>query len=218
MKKMKIHALVSAIMCSAILMGCGGADDSRNENPMQEERSRPNLGAETEAKRTEPNTPGKQAGEGGGIANPEIGGKEVLPSQTIVENIYVAPRLSNLESAIKQAELVRTLNATGPYTILAPDDAAFDALPEGVLEDLMKNENKQDLIAILNNHVIAGKLTSQNLQDGTMLKTVGGEQLTVTKRNNKIMVNGAEVIEMDGESKNGTIHVINKVLVPSKKE
>ena len=216
MKRTKIHALVGAIMCSTLLLGCGS--NERMKNPMQEE-TKPNPGSQPEARMTEPNTPGRQAQEGPEVvANPEIGGKEVLPSQTIVKNIYVAPRLTNLESLIKQAALVRTLSSTGPYTVLAPDDAAFDALPDGVLEDLMKDENRQDLIAILNNHVIAGKLTSQNLQDGTMLKTLGGEQLTITKRNNKIMINGAEVIEMDGESSNGTIHVINKVLVPGKKE
>ena len=216
MRKLNIHALLGALLCSVIFLSCG-TDEERKRNPMQEE-TRPNPGAQTEAKMANPNTPGRLAGEGEEVvANPEIGGKEVLPSQTIVENIYVAPSLSSLESAIKQADLVKTLSATGPYTIFAPHDEAFSALPEDVLKDLMKNENKAKLAAILNNHVVAGQLTSKNLQDGTVLKTVGGEQLTITKRGNQVMINGAAVTEADGVSKNGTIHVIDKVLVPAKK-
>lgn len=216
MKKLNILVLLGAFCCSVALQGCG-TDEERKRNPLQEE-TKPNPGSQPDAKMTNPNTPGRQASEGADVvANPEIGGKDVLPSQTIVENIYVSPRLTNLESALKQAELVRTLSATGPYTIFAPNDEAFDALPDNVLEDLMKNENKAKLVAILNNHVVAGLLTSKNLQDGTMLKTVGGEQLTVTKRDNQIMINGAAVTEPDGLSKNGTIHVIDKVLVPAKK-
>ena len=216
MKKLNILVLLGVFCCSIALQGCG-TDEERKRNPLQEE-TKPNPGSQPDAKMTNPNTPGRQASEGADVvANPEIGGKDVLPSQTIVENIYVSPRLTNLESALKQAELVRTLSATGPYTIFAPNDEAFDALPDDVLEDLMKNENKAKLVAILNNHVVAGLLTSKNLQDGTMLKTVGGEQLTVTKRDNQIMINGAAVTEPDGLSKNGTIHVINKVLVPAKK-
>lgn len=223
MKKTKIPALICCLFFSTLMFSCGSNDD-KMENPMQEE-TRPNPGAQVEAKMTDPNTPGRQAGEGemGGeevdltMTDPDVGGYEMMPSQNVVENITSAPTLTTLAAALRKADLVRTLNATGPYTVFAPTNEAFEALPDGVLEDLMEPENKQKLVEILNSHVVAGRLTANDLQDGTVLKTVGGEQLKVTKRNNEIMINGAEVVIANAQSDNGVIHVINKVLLPAEK-
>ncbi|GAB3201967.1 hypothetical protein GCM10027293_26220 [Pontibacter aydingkolensis] len=198
-----------------MLAGCGGADDSRNENPMQEERSRPNLGSEMEAKGANPNTEGRLAGEGDpAITDSRIGGNEMLPSQSIVENLTSAPDLTSFASALRNAEMVRALNGTGPYTVFAPNNQSFEDLPNGTVKDLMEDKNKQHLVDLLNNHIVAGKLKSENLQEGSMLKTIGGKQLKVTKRGEEIMINGAKVTLANKESGNGVIHVINKVLVP----
>jgi uncharacterized surface protein with fasciclin (FAS1) repeats len=224
MKETKIIALASVFVCSILLLSCGSNDD-RSKNPMQEE-GKVNSGAHEQAKMTNQNTPGKQAGEGEmegkevdlTMTDPDLGGYKMMPSQKIVENITSAPTLTTLASAIHRAELIRTLNATGPYTLFAPTNEAFEALPNGVIEDLMKDENKSQLLNILNNHVVAGRLTASNLQDGSILKTLGGEQLKVTKRDDNIMINGAEVIMANAQSDNGIIHVVNKVLIPSKKK
>ncbi|WP_299825007.1 fasciclin domain-containing protein [uncultured Pontibacter sp.] len=226
MKKGSLYLIACALMCSTMLAGCGGADDSRNENPMQEERSRPNLGSETEARGTNQNTDGHQSGEGdskggrevdasGTIS--EIGGREMSPSQNIVENINSVPDITTFASAMRKAELVKTLNGTGPYTVLAPNNGSFEALPDGRLSDLMKNENKQQLVELLNNHVIAGKLSAESLQDGAILKTIGGQQLRVSKRGADTMINGAKIETADNMSSNGVVHVINKVMVPEAK-
>ncbi|MFD2513705.1 fasciclin domain-containing protein [Pontibacter locisalis] len=225
MKETKLFGLGISIFCSTMLFSCGN-NEERMENPMQEE-TRPNPGAQVEAKMANPTTPGRIAGGGeaeGGteeveltMTDPDVGGHEMMPSQLIVENITSAPTLTTLAAALRKAELVRALSATGPYTVFAPTNKAFEGLPEGIVEDLMKEENEKKLVEILNNHVVAGRLTAEELRDGTMLKTVGGEQLKVTKRNNKIMINGAEVIIANAQSENGVIHIVDKVLMPERK-
>lgn len=212
-------AYTFAILCSTVLAGCGTTDENAANETQQESSTNP--GAEDVTGMTNPNTPGKQAGEGelGGDAvdadmtGPRIGGNEMVPSQNIVENISVNNDLSMLAGALKQADMVKALNATGPYTVFAPKNTAFEALPNGVLEDLMQADNKQRLTAILNNHVVAGKLTAAELTDGATLKTLNGQQLTVTKKGNDVMVNGAKVAQADVMSENGVIHLIEKVLV-----
>lgn len=223
MKGTRNIALASLLLCGTLLYSCG-SNDERMENPIQEE-TRPNPGAQTEAKMADPNTSGRlaQEGEMGGedvdlsMTDPGVGGYEMMPSQLIVENITSAPTLTTLAAALRKAELVRVLSTTGPYTVFAPTNKAFEGLPEGIVEDLMKEENEKKLVEILNNHVVAGRLTAEELRDGTMLKTVGGEQLKVTKRNNKIMINGAEVIIANAQSENGVIHIVDKVLMPERK-
>ncbi|MEJ8804190.1 fasciclin domain-containing protein [Pontibacter sp. H249] len=222
MRRINMYVLTGALLCSLLLLGCGGADDSRNENPMQEERSRPNLGSQPEARGTEQNTDGRQAGEGqmGGervdptATGSELGGREMMPTQNIVENISSSPNLVTFASVVRKAELVRTLNGTGPYTVFAPDNDSFEALQKDVLDGLMKDENRKELVNLINNHIIAGKLTADNLQDGAMLKTIGGQQLKVSKRGQDIMVEGAKVTMPNNMSENGVVHVINKVLQP----
>lgn len=211
-------AYAFGICCSSALFSCG-TDEENRRNPTQQE-TRPALGAQPDAKMTNPNTPGRQAQEGEindrnvelGMTDPQIGDAEMVPSRKLMENIASNSQLSTLAGALKKADLVNTLNATGPYTIFAPQNEAFEALPNGTLEDLMKTQNKQRLIELLNNHVVAGRLTAADLKDGTTLKTVGGEQLNITKRGNQVMVNGAQVVMADAVSSNGVIHVINKVV------
>ncbi|WP_266204298.1 fasciclin domain-containing protein [Pontibacter kalidii] len=212
-----------ALCCSMLLGSCGGTNDENAANEMQDETV-PNPGAEDVEGMTNPNTPGKQAGEGeldeddvdAEMTGPRIGGNEMLPSQKIVENISANNDLSVLMGALRQAGLVRTLNGTGPYTVFAPRNGAFEDLPNGTLEDLMQPENKQRLANLLNNHVVAGKLTAADLTDGTTLKTASGKQLSVTQKGNEVMVNGARVVQADVVSSNGVIHIVEDVLATEK--
>lgn len=219
MRKIRKVTYALAICCSSLLVSCGtGEENAANE--LQEE-TKPNPGSQPEARMTNPTTPGHQAQEGEDISlretDPGIGGYEMMPSQSIVENITSAPTLTTLASVLRKAELVRNLSGTGPYTVFAPTNEAFEALPGGTIEDLMKPENRQRLVDILNNHIVAGRLTAEQLQQGAMLKTVGGNQLRVEKQGEKVMVNGAEVVEPNNRSQNGVIHVVSKVLTPQEK-
>ena len=143
-----------------------------------------------------------------------IGDDKTVPSRNIVENATANKNLTTFISLVKNANMVNALNGTGPYTVFAPTEEAFQALPEGTLKDLMKTENRQRLEQLINNHLVAGKLTVADLQDGAMLKTTGGQQLKVSKQGNKVTLNGVEVTEADIMSSNGVLHAVNKVLMP----
>lgn len=181
------------------------------QNPMQEESTEPTARREADSRGVEPGTH-LEPGVTQEVSESRIGDYEMLPSQTIVQNITSNVNLTTLASVLKQAELVDALNATGPYTVFAPTNEAFEGLPEDTMEDLMKAENKEQLVALLQNHVVAGQLTAEQLQDGSTLKTLGGTQLKVSKAGERLMVNGAEVENEDAMSQNGVIHVINKVM------
>lgn len=213
MKKNSIIAYAFALLMGFYLTGCG-TDESNSQNPMQEENSEPTAREEPYARGTNPST-GVAKNDEGNISdtNPNIGGHEMMPTQIITENITSDYRLHTLASLIRQAELVETLNATGPYTVFAPLDDAFKALPENVLEDLTKAESRKRLVGLLNNHVVAGRLLVEELKDGAVLKTVGGESLKVEKKGDQVLINGALVTEPDQLSENGVIHIIEKVLV-----
>lgn len=109
--------------------------------------------------------------------------------------------------------MVNNLSGTGPYTVFAPTEEAFEALPDDTLASLKRLENRERLQEILNNHIIAGKLTTNDLQDGSLLKTTAGHQLTVSKRDGQIRINGALIVKPDEMSSNGVLHIIDKVLL-----
>ena len=135
------------------------------------------------------------------------------PSKTIAENIMTDSSHLILAKALDSTDLMETLNKPGPFTVFAPTDDAFRKLPDGVLESLM-GKRRPDLINILSYHIVAGSLKVDDLKDGDKLKTLAGEELTVTMRNDKITINGTSVIEADNESRNGIIHVIDGILFP----
>lgn len=210
-------------LCSAVgLAGCG-SDGETAENEMQSEAGN-DLREEPGARGVTPTTPGKISEEGqlgddeveADMTGPRIGDNTMTPAQSIVENISADSDLSMLLGALRQADLVKVLNGTGPYTIFAPTNEAFEALPNGTLDDLMQPENRQRLINLLNNHVVAGKITAADLTDGATLKTASGKQLMVTKKGNDVMVSGAKVEQPDMESSNGVIHIIEKVITVEK--
>ncbi len=122
--------------------------------------------------------------------------------------------LSTLVKALQAADLAGTLQQAGPFTVFAPTDEAFAALPAGTLDDLMKPENKQQLIEILTYHVAEGNVKAADLSDGMMVKTVNGNELKVMISGDKVMVNEASVTMPNVEASNGVVHVIDKVMLP----
>jgi uncharacterized surface protein with fasciclin (FAS1) repeats len=133
----------------------------------------------------------------------------------IVETAVANGSFNTLVAAVKAAGLVETLSGTGPFTVFAPVDAAFDALPAGTVDTLVKPENKAQLTGILTYHVVAGKVMSSDLTDGMTATTVNGQTVTIHLKNGKVMVNNAEVIIADVATDNGVIHAINAVLMPA---
>lgn len=132
----------------------------------------------------------------------------------IVDTAVEAGSFKTLVAAVQAAGLVETLKGEGPFTVFAPTDEAFAALPEGTVEDLLKPENKDKLASILTYHVVPGKVMSSDLSDDMMAKTVEGSEIKVDLGNG-VMVNDANVVTADVEADNGVIHVIDKVIMPS---
>ncbi|ASP20003.1 immunogenic protein MPT70 [Antarctobacter heliothermus] len=131
----------------------------------------------------------------------------------IVDTAKEAGSFETLLAAATAAGLVDTLKSDGPFTIFAPTDAAFAALPEGTVETLLMPENKDQLVSILTYHVVAGKVMSTDLSDDMMATTVQGTDIMIDL-DNGVMVNDATVVTADIEASNGVIHVIDKVIMP----
>lgn len=146
-----------------------------------------------------------------------VGGAMMVPSKNIVENAVGSSDHTTLVAAVKAAGLVETLSGTGPFTVFAPTNAAFAALPAGTVDNLLKPEMKGDLTKVLTYHVVAGALKAADLTDGMELTTVEGEKLKVTVKDGKVMVGNATVTIADVVSSNGVTHVIDTVLMPSGK-
>jgi len=158
--------------------------------------------------------------------NPMVGGAAMYPSKTIVENAVNSKDHTTLVAAVKAAGLVDTLNGTGPFTVFAPTNAAFDRLPAGTVDMLVKPENKATLTKILTYHVVPGRVTSAQLaakiragHGKAMLTTVEGGTLTAKMSGRNIVLVDAKggsstVTTADVMQKNGVIHVVNAVLMP----
>ena len=145
-----------------------------------------------------------------------VGGAAMLPIRDIVDNAVLANNVTTVVAAVKAAGLVDTLKSAGPFTVFAPNNAAFAALPSGTVDTLLKSENKSKLTDILTYHVVSGRYKSKDLTDGLTLKTVEGKNLTFTRVSGVLMINGNVSIETaDIISSNGVTHVINSVLMPN---
>lgn len=134
-------------------------------------------------------------------------------SKDIVDTAVGAGSFGTLVAAVQAAGLVDTLKGDGPFTVFAPTDEAFAALPAGTVEDLLKPENKDKLTAILTYHVVAGKVMSTDLSNGMMATTVQGSDVKIMTEGG-VTVNGANVVQADVEASNGVIHVIDAVILP----
>jgi uncharacterized surface protein with fasciclin (FAS1) repeats len=125
-----------------------------------------------------------------------------------------AGSFNTLVAAVKAAGLVETLQGTGPFTVFAPTDEAFAKLPKGTVEDLLKPENKEKLVAILTYHVVAGRVMAADVK--TMkAKTVNGQSLDVKVADGAVTVDNAKVVKTDVAASNGVIHVIDTVVLPN---
>ncbi|MFL4469048.1 fasciclin domain-containing protein [Tateyamaria armeniaca] len=131
----------------------------------------------------------------------------------IVDTAVSAGSFETLVAAVQAAGLVDTLKGDGPFTVFAPTDAAFAALPEGTVESLLLPENKDQLVSILTYHVVPGKVMSTDLSDDMEATTVQGESITIDL-DNGVMVEEATVTTADIETSNGVIHVIDTVILP----
>lgn len=131
----------------------------------------------------------------------------------IVDTAIGAGNFTTLVAAVQAAGLVDTLKGPGPFTVFAPTDAAFAALPAGTVESLLKPENKDKLIAILTYHVVPGKVMSSALTEGMKAKTVQGGEVTFTLEGGP-KINGVAISTPDIEATNGVIHVIDAVIMP----
>lgn len=140
-------------------------------------------------------------------------GSNMSLTGTIVDLAVGDENLSTLVAALQAAELVETLQGTGPFTVFAPNNAAFAALPAGVLEALLLPENKDTLVKILTYHVVPGMVYSADVTDGEVA-TVEGQVITLGTLNG-VSVNNANVVAADQSSNNGVVHVIDAVILPS---
>jgi len=150
----------------------------------------------------------------------------MFPNKNIIENAVNSKDHTTLVAAVKAAGLVETLQGPGPFTVFAPVNAAFDALPAGTVDTLLKPENKGTLTSVLTYHVVAARLNSKALermikQGGgrAMLKTVQGGELTATMSGSDINItdakgNTARITITNVNQSNGVIHVIDRVLLP----
>lgn len=125
--------------------------------------------------------------------------------------------LSTLVAAVQAADLVEVLQSEGPFTVFAPTNEAFAALPEGTVESLLLEENRDMLIAILTYHVVPGKVMSTDLSDGMSAETVQGGDVTIGVGDG-VTVNGANVVMADVEASNGVVHIIDAVILPEPEE
>jgi len=159
--------------------------------------------------------------------NPIVGGKEMFPTKNIIENAVNSADHTTLVAAVKAAGLVDTLSGPGPFTVFAPVNAAFDKLPSGTVDTLLKPENKDTLVKILTYHVIAGRLSASDLakqikmgKGKAELKTVSGGTLWATMDGKSIVLKDekggvSKITQADVFQLNGVIHVVDTVLMPN---
>jgi uncharacterized surface protein with fasciclin (FAS1) repeats len=142
------------------------------------------------------------------------GGTLARSPENIVDTAVAAGQFKTLTAAINAAGLTKTLEGPGPFTVFAPTDAAFAKLPTGTVDNLLKPENKPQLVAILTYHVVPGTVMAADVTKLTEAKTVNGKIIDVHSTGSSVMVNNAHVVTTDIAASNGVIHVIDSVLLP----
>ena len=159
--------------------------------------------------------------------NPIVGGKEMFPTKNIIENAVNSAEHTTLVAAVKAAGLVDTLSGPGPFTVFAPVNAAFDKLPAGTVDNLLKPENKDTLVKILTYHVVAGRVSAADIEKQiragkgkAMLKTVSGGTLWAMMHGKSIMLTDEKggmsmITQANVFQSNGVIHVVDTVLMPN---
>jgi uncharacterized surface protein with fasciclin (FAS1) repeats len=187
MKKKFLLAFTTAVITTAVISSCNSSGEKKSTEDTAMVKSE-----------NEPATPPADA------------------PKDVVDIAIGSADHSTLVAAVKAAGLVETLKGAGPFTIFAPTNTAFNALPAGTVDGLLKPEKKEDLTKILTFHVVSGSVKSSDLKDGQKVKTLQGEELTVAIKDGKVSINGANVTAADLTGSNGVIHVIDAVLMPKK--
>jgi uncharacterized surface protein with fasciclin (FAS1) repeats len=197
---MKLESLfgVCAIVAVLSVMGCNSSDQAKNEQPSEEVASTEE-GSSTEA--------------AGSAADP--GDQQ---PKDIVDTAVAAGDFETLAAALTAGELIETLKSDGPFTVFAPTDEAFANLPEGTVENLLKPENKDQLVAVLTYHVVPGKVDSSAVSSLTTAKTVNGAEIAIEAGSDGVKINDASVTAADIVCSNGIIHVIDAVILPPAEE
>ena len=132
----------------------------------------------------------------------------------IVTVAVEAGSFKTLAAALEAAQLVEALQGDGPFTVFAPTDEAFAALPKGTVESLLKPENREKLAAILTYHVVPGRIYSETVAAGDEFVTLQGQKVKTRTHEEQVFVNGARILKADIETTNGVIHVIDSVILP----
>ena len=197
MKKNFFSYVMLTVAAGTMLVACNNAADT----PAAETKDTTTTITE------QPMTPKEEAGV-------MVGGANMVPSKNIVENAAGSADHTTLVTAVQAAGLAETLSGAGPFTVFAPTNAAFDKLPKGTVEGLLKAGKKADLAKVLTFHVVPGSMKAADLKDGQKLKTVQGQELKVSIKDGVVMINGATVTIADVVSSNGVTHVIDGVLLP----
>ena len=134
----------------------------------------------------------------------------------IVDTAVAAGSFNTLVAAVQAAGLVDTLKSKGPFTVFAPTDAAFAKIPAGTVENLLKPENKDQLVAVLTYHVISGKVMSADIAGKALnAATVQGQSVAINATGSAVTIDAATVVSVDIEASNGVIHVIDTVILPA---
>jgi len=135
-------------------------------------------------------------------------------ASNIVETAVQAGDFNTLATALKAAGLIDVLSGEGPFTVFAPTDAAFAKLPEGTVESLLKQENRDQLVSILTYHVVPGMVKAKQVVDLSEASTVQGNSVAIKVKDGKVYVDNAEIVKTDITASNGVIHVIDQVILP----
>lgn len=201
--KIQIRLLISIIGLSALiglpaLAGKKPMEDSPNSMPTSTQQRVP----------VSPN----QSGEEGETPSSSMSAEPA--SKNVVEQAASSDQFKTLTAAIEAAGLKEALSAEGPYTVFAPTDEAFAALPEGVLEQLLKPENQEVLVQLLKYHVVSGSVTSSQIKSGEV-ETLSGDSVSIELGvDGTVTVNNAKVTQADLPASNGVIHVVDNVILP----
>lgn len=139
-----------------------------------------------------------------------------MPAKSdIVDTAVAAGQFNTLAAALDAADLIATLKGDGPFTVFAPTDEAFAALPAGTVESLLKPENRDQLVAILTYHVVSGKVMAKDVVNLSEATTVNGSDISIMVVDGKVRINDATVIAADVAASNGVIHVVDTVILPN---
>lgn len=133
----------------------------------------------------------------------------------IVDTAVAAGQFNTLAAALEAADLVGTLKGEGPFTVFAPTDDAFAKLPEGTVENLLKPENRDQLVAVLTYHVVPGKVMAADVVNLSEAKTVNGSDIAISVKGDSVRIDDATVVATDVAASNGVIHIIDSVILPN---